>query len=379
MPTLRPSLASLALCLGLLHLHAQLAAAQSSLDLTLEVGDQRSLSAAGVQSYSEGLPGIVDVRLTKEGSFVVLAQRAGRTSLLLMMTDGSQVQYRIEVTEPSSRLAPAPVISVAVKDNVRLDFYFVQLSRDGSLRAGMTWPTSFGGGTAAASFDLLHGSFTEATAIVTDQALPRLDLAQASGYAKLLRQTALIAVNGSEATFSGGGEVNIPVDSALGVGMRQVSFGTQVRVRPSYDRETGRLELAVHAEVSDLASDRGSGIPGRVTSTLDSVVNLELGQSLVLAGLTATSEAESTTGLPGLSQIPILGALFGVHQSRREHTENLVFIVPSVVDAVSLDARERIRDALRAFSTWSGDGDAPLLREPEAALARPKRMQERAQ
>ena len=57
------------------------ATAQSSLDLTLEVGEQRSLSASGVQSYSEGLPGIVDVRLTQEGSFVVLAQRAGRTSL----------------------------------------------------------------------------------------------------------------------------------------------------------------------------------------------------------------------------------------------------------------------------------------------------------
>jgi pilus assembly protein CpaC len=360
---LRPYRPSLVLCFGLVLLPAQRATAQSSLDLTLEVGEQRSLSAAGVQSYSEGLPGVVDVRLTKEGAFVVLAQHTGSTSLLLMMTDGAQVQYRIEVREPATRAVPTQVISVAVKDNVRLDFYFVQLSRDGSMRAGMTWPTSFGGGTAEASFDLLHGSFSEATAMVTDQALPRLDLAQASGYAKLLRQTALIAVNGSEATFSGGGEVNIPVDSALGVGMRQVSFGTQVRVRPSYDRETGRIELAVHAEVSDLASDRGSGIPGRVTSTLDSIVNLELGQSLVLAGLTSTSEAESTTGLPGLSQIPILGALFGVHQSRREHTENLVFIVPSVVDAVSLDARERIRDALKAFSSFDGDGDEPLLRK----------------
>lgn len=201
--------------------------------------------------------------------------------------------------------------------------------------------------------------------MVTDQALPRLDLAQSTGFAKLMRQTALIAVNGSEATFSGGGEVNIPVDSALAVGLRQISFGTQVRVRPRYDRESGRIELTVHAEVSDLTSDRGTGVPGRVTSTLDSVVNLELGQSLVLAGLTATSEAESTTGLPGLSQIPILGLLFGAHQSRREHTENLVFIVPSVVDAVSLDARERIRDALRTFAEWDGDDDEPLLRSIE--------------
>jgi pilus assembly protein CpaC len=113
-----------------------------------------------------------------------------------------------------------------------------------------------------------------------------------------------------------------------------------------------------------------------VTSTLDSVVNLELGQSLVLAGLTATSEAESTSGLPGLSQIPILGVLFGAHQSRREHTENLVFIVPSVVDAVSLDARERIQDALRAFGEWEGDGEEPILRTADVAHPRRARAEE---
>jgi len=343
--------------------------AASILPLTLEVGEQRVLPSTGVRSYSEGVAGVIDVRLSKEGAFVVVGQHPGTTSLLLMMTDGGQVQYRIDVTDPSPKLARDSVITVEPRDNVRLDFYFVQISQDGSLRVGMSWPATFGGGSVAASFDLLEGSFSDATAMVTDQALPRLDLAQARGFAKLMRQAAVITANGAEATFTGGGELNIPVTSALSVGVRQVAFGSNVRVRPSYDRESGRIELAIHAEVSDLSADHGTGIPGRVTSSLDSVVNLELGQSLVLAGLTATSQSESDVGLPGLSQIPILGALFGSHQSRNEHTENLIFIVPSVVDAVSLDARQRIAAALRVFERFGGDLEHSALREHEPGLA----------
>jgi pilus assembly protein CpaC len=352
------------------------AAAQELLELTLDVGEQRVISSEGVSSYSEGVAGIVDVRLTKDGtSFVIVGQRPGRTSLLFMLGDGREVQYRIVVND-ANRVAAATLgqehAAVKPRDNVRLDFYFVELSQDEHTKIGMTWPAALGNASASASFDLMSGSFSDATAIVTDQALPRLDMAQARGWAKLLRQAAVITANGSEANFSGGGEVNIPVQTALSVGVRQIAFGSQIKVLPRYDRESGRIELAIHAEVSDLTNDQGSGIPGRVLSALDSVVNLELGQSLVLAGLTAQSESSSRSGIPGLSQIPILGLLFGSHERRRERSQNLIVIVPTVVDAVSLDARERVRDALALFSAYQGDLDEKPLRSvaPPARAAR---------
>jgi pilus assembly protein CpaC len=348
------------------------AAAQPLLELTLEVGEQRTISGDGVSSYSEGVPGIVDVRLTKDGrNFVVVGQHAGHTSLLFILRDGQELQYRISVvggeTAASASPGAQPTLSVKARDNVRLDFYFVQLSQDNQQRLGLSWPASIGGATASAQFDLMSGSFTDATAVVSEQALPRLDMAQARGFAKLLRQAAVITANGSEANFSGGGEINVPVQSALSVGMRQIAFGSAIRVLPRYDRESGRIELAIHAEVSDLTSDHGSGIPGRVLSALDSVVNLELGQSVVLAGLTAQSESSTRQGIPGLSQLPIFGLLFGSHEQRSEHSENLIVIVPSVVDAVTLDARERVRDALALFAAFDGG----LERTPLRALTAP--------
>jgi pilus assembly protein CpaC len=349
--------------------------AQDSLELSLDVGEQRVIPSDGVTSYSQGTPGVIDVRLTKDHrSFVVVGQRPGRTSLLFMMQDGGQLHYRITVSDPNASAVTAPPpesgeIRVKARDNVRLDFYFVQLDQDQSVQAGISWPATFGGGTLAAGFDLLTRSFTAATAVITNQALPRLDLAQVRGHAKLLRQATVITANGTQAQFGGGGELNIPVQNSLGVGIRQISFGSDIKVAPRYDRETGRLELSIHAEVSDLTSDRGSGIPGRTTSVLDSLVNLELGQSLVIAGLTSRSESESHDGLPGLSQIPIIGGLFGTHSDRSTRTENLIFIVPTVVDAVSLHAREQVGEALALFDEFDGDLDDTHLRTIDPALA----------
>jgi type II secretory pathway component GspD/PulD (secretin) len=82
---------------------------------------------------------------------------------------------------------------------------------------------------------------------------------------------------------------------------------------------------------------------------------LELGQSLVLAGLTAKSERSSKTGLPGLSQIPIFGVLFGSHAHTEDESENVVLIVPSVVDSVSMQDRARLTDALRRYTEFSGN------------------------
>lgn len=67
--------------------------------------------------------------------------------------------------------------------------------------------------------------------------------------------------------------MNIPVQGALTAEVRQIEFGSDIKVLPRYDRDTGRIELTLHAEVSDLTEASSSGIPGRVTSSLDTVVN----------------------------------------------------------------------------------------------------------
>lgn len=341
---------------------------EESVELRLGVGEQRVLATDGVRSYSEGVPGVVDVRLTKDArQFVVVGQHPGATSLLFMLEGGAERQYRIVVADSETRSPQSaePSDKVESRDNVRLDFYFVELSATSTDRIGMTWPASLGGGQLGASFDLLHGSLDSATAVVTNQALPRLDLAASSGFAKILRQAAVITANGTEASFSGGGEVNLRVQGTLAAEIRSIEFGSTVKVLPRYDRESGRIELTLTADVSDLTDDNGTGAPGRSKASLHTIVNLELGQSLVLAGLTARSQARSRSGLPGLCDIPIIGILFGSTANRRQDSENVIFIVPTVVDAISVVAAERVSEALETYEKYEGEiEDVRLVREP---------------
>lgn len=342
--------------------HAQ----ESAEQLAIAVGEQTMLSAQGVTNYSIGAGGIVDVRLTPDAkSFIIVGSRAGTTSLLLLYSDGNRRSYQVTVSPPGG---PTPDQSygpgtVSSRANIRLDVYFVQLSEEYGHQVGVSWPSQLGNAALSATLDIGTGSLVNSSALVTGQALPQLDLAQTSGWAKVLRKAAVITANGAEAKFSGGGEVNIAIEGGLGGSLAQISYGSIVRVRPRYDSESGRIELAVTADVSDLTSDGGTGVPGRTTSTINTLVNLEIGETLVLAGLTAASQSRSHSGLPGLSQIPILGGLFGGHRERHEQTKVVVFIVPTVLDAVPAQSREAVRQALSQYKAYTGELDRVKLLE----------------
>jgi pilus assembly protein CpaC len=344
-------------------------------DIALNVGEQRVVPSDNVRSYSEGVRGVVDVRLTKDGSeFIVVALRPGATTLLLLMMDGSERHLRITVEDPNAPKRGKGSGAVEARDNIRLDFYFVQVSKSYGHQLGLGFPGSVAP-TFSAAYDIKAGNLESATAVIESQALPRLDMAQSSGWAKVMRQAAVVTANGEKASFSGGGEVNVPIQSALTSGVQKIEFGSKIEVEPVYDSRSGRIELRLHADISELDSDRGTGIPGRITAGLDTIVNLELGQSLILGGLTARSERTSKSGFPGLSQIPIFGMLFGSHGHTEDESENVVLIVPTVVDAVSMQDRARLDDALRRYTEYSGDLDevdlVPAAKSPQRSPVAP--------
>ena len=342
-------------------------------EIILHVGQQMSLSAAGVKSYSAGVSGVVEVRLSKEGDqFVLVALKPGFTTLLVFMLDGREVLHRIQVIGESE--AADDSIRVSPKDNIRLDLYFVQVSQEEGHQLGVAYPDSIGGkATLSADLNLLSGRLTDASLGVADQVLPRLDLAQRSGWARVSRQAAVVAENGKQAEFRSGGEVNVPIQGALTAEVRSIVYGSQVTVEPRFDRESGRIELHVGAEVADLTTDGGTGIPGRQVAKLDTVVNLDLGKSLVLAGLNSARESRGRRGLPGLSRIPILGALFGSRMRASEEIKNLLFIVPSVVQAVPLSERNLVEEMLRVYEGFHGDTGSVQLLERSPGKSASKR------
>jgi len=392
------------------------APAEVNQDIALAIGETRTISAKDVKNYSEGVSGIVDVKLTSDANqFVLVGRKPGSTTLLLIKNDNSQNTLNINVfarppavvekelttllaglnvqprrigsqlvldgavssesdlkrVEQIAGLYPDQVTSLVQLGQsgglqvgsglgrylIRIDFYFVQYDKNSSYGVGIGWPESVGAAaTANLSYDFLSKSMRSATATLSSQPLPRLDIASRRGWAKVLKQATVITNNDAEANFSNGGEQNFTVNTGLTVGIQRIPFGTEVTVSPHYNPETRELGLKLVADVSDLtAAISGTALPGRSTSKLTTNVSLKLGQSLVLSGIRTQSLTHSVGGLPGLSEIPILGLLFGSHSQSNLETEGAIFVVPSVIQAVPNDAAELVGLALKKFQDYSGD------------------------
>ena len=129
---------------------------------------------------------------------------------------------------------------------------------------------------------------------------------------------------------------------------------------PRFDPNNKDLEINIKADVSDLVAPVSSSttLPGRTTSKLQTLVHLKLGQSLVLSGIRTQSQRHDISGLPLLSQIPLLGVFFGSHSDNKEDVEGAVFVIPSVVEAVPNQTLEMVHSAMSQYEEFSGDVEA---------------------
>jgi len=386
-------------------------------EIQIAIGESKTLSAKAVKNYSDSTPGVADIRLTPDGTqFIISGKKPGQTTLLLIKDDGSQVQFPITVSSKSlsgvekelqqltegisgvhvrrvgtkfflegnvtsdadlkrvqqiASLYPGQVESLVTvggsvgadrKLLVRLDFFFVQYDRTAAYTVGIGWPAAIGGSANNQliiqnnlTYDLIGKSVTSAQASVINQPLPELDIAMQHGWAKILKQSTVVTSNGQEASFSSGGEQNFLATIGLTASLVSIKFGTNVAILPRFDSSTKELEVKLDADVADLVAPETGTVPGKTETKLTTLVSLKLGQALVLSGIRTRTQRHTVNGLPGLSQIPVLGLLFGKHADQQEDTEGAIFIVPSIIETVPKSSIEVIKNALSTYDEFSGE------------------------
>jgi pilus assembly protein CpaC len=102
----------------------------------------------------------------------------------------------------------------------------------------------------------------------------------------------------------------------------------------------GRISLKVATEVSELSSEgaivqQSINIPALRVRRASSTVELPSGGSLVLAGLLQEQIRQNINGVPGLMNIPVLGALFRSRDFQTGQTELMIMVTPYTVKASS--------------------------------------------
>ena len=172
-----------------------------------------------------------------------------------------------------------------------------------------------------------------------------IDAEKNDGLVKILAEPNLVAISGQEASFLAGGKIFIPVgrtNNATGattITLEEKEFGVGVKFTPTV-LEGGRIHLKVAPEVSEL-SQTGSPfttvggetaiLPSFTTRRAQTSVQLMDGQSLAIAGLIKNNVKQAVDRVPGLGEVPVLGALFRSSEFTGDRSELMFVITPRLI------------------------------------------------
>jgi pilus assembly protein CpaC len=165
---------------------------------------------------------------------------------------------------------------------------------------------------------------------------------------KVLAEPNLVAMNGHQASFLAGGQIPIPVpQSGAGGGPPTITvqykdFGVSLGFVP-YIIDGDTIRLTVDPEVSapdptlNVTVAPGFSSPSFNTRKAHSTVELREGQTLAIAGLLSVTLEGSTSRIPGLGDLPILGPLFSNTSSTRTEKELIILVTPYLVEPMHAD------------------------------------------
>jgi len=159
-----------------------------------------------------------------------------------------------------------------------------------------------------------------------------IEALQTRNLLQILAEPNLVAVNGKEAKFLAGGQFPFPIVQP-GAGFTAVTisfkeFGVRLAFTPVI-MPNGNIHLKVAPEVStlDFANSltiSGFTVPALSTRSAETEFELQDGQSFVIAGLMDNRVTDIYNKVPGLGDIPILGAFFRSKSAQKSNSELMV-------------------------------------------------------
>ncbi len=337
---------------------APIAIAPTIQKVDLPIGRSYAISTTvDVIRVSVAADAIADVIAISPRELVVNAKALGETDLLLWGADGTRAHYRVLVHSPADRMQVLVSVKFAeVRRDVLTEFGLSGLYRRGETRTGtgvlrdgrQVNPT-----TGAVSVPADARFLTLLSSFGTADFMALLQAQEEQGKVRTLAEPNIMAGNKEDASFLAGGEIPVPIAQNAVPG--QVAAVTiqfrEFGIRLAFNGEIvsdSLIRLKITPEVSTLDYANavvlsGFRIPALRTRRVESTLDVKRDQSLVISGLFNDERQQVRSGIPGLKDLPILGALFSSRSWQRNETELVVIVTPIVVDPM----RPRDRDVLR--------------------------------
>jgi pilus assembly protein CpaC len=270
-------------------------------------------------------------------------------------------------------------ITVRGRDQVMLKVTVAEVARSIIKQMGVDLSGSLNYGTSAVTFNNANPFTATGQAITSNSIVGSLGSTpsvqatiramESAGVVRTLAEPNLTAISGESATFIAGGEFPIPTGvtcqttAAGSVGQCAPSiafkkFGISLNFTPVVLTE-GRISLRVMTEVSEVSNDNsitvtGISVPSVKTRRAETTLEIPSGGSMAMAGLIQDQTKQAINGLPGLSTLPVLGALFRSRDYQNNQTELMVLVTPYIVRAVAQKDLSRPDDGFAAASDPQG-------------------------
>jgi pilus assembly protein CpaC len=273
-------------------------------------------------------------------------------------------------------------VAVRGRDQVMLKVTVAEVARSIIKQMGVDLSASLSYGTSAVTFNnanpfTANGQAITSNSIVgsfgsTPSVQATVRAMESAGVVRTLAEPNLTAISGESATFIAGGEFPVPTgvtcqtaaSGAVGQCSPSVAFkkfGISLNFTPIVLTE-GRISLRVMTEVSEVSNDNsinisGLTVPSVKTRRAETTLEIPSGGSMAMAGLIQDQTKQAINGLPGLSTLPVLGALFRSRDFQNNQTELMVMVTPYIVRAVAQKDLSRPDDGFAA----AADPQADLL------------------
>jgi pilus assembly protein CpaC len=274
-------------------------------------------------------------------------------------------------------------IVVRGRDQVMLKVTVAEVARSTIKQLGIDLSGKLNYGTAVVNFNnanpftannspLVPGNNIAGSFGATPSVQATLRAMESAGVVRTLAEPNLTAISGESATFISGGEFPIPAGvtcqtttgGAIGQCIQTVQFkkfGISLNFTPVVLTE-GRISLRVMTEVSEISTENslqggagGTTIPSIKTRRAETTLEIPSGGAMAMAGLIQDQTKQAINGLPGLSQLPVLGALFRSRDYLNSQTELMVLVTPYIVRAVAQKDLSRPDDGFAAASDPQAD------------------------
>ncbi len=275
-------------------------------------------------------------------------------------------------TPDAVRMAEKLVASIDMPEpEVLIEVEVLEIARSKLLNLGITPPSSFtasassvagaattGGASGLVLSDLSHQN---ADTIKVSSVSLTANALQTVGNTNTLASPRIRARNKEKAKILIGSRVPVITTSValLGTGtvggassssVQYLDVGLTLEVQPTVYLD-GDVAIKVGLEVSSITNTittaQGTTAYTIGTRNANTLLRLKDGETQILAGLIQDSDTRSAAGIPGLSQIPVVGRLFGSHNSDREKNEIVLSITPHII-------RTQVRAASDSTEFWYG-------------------------